>query len=180
MGESKERTLADGDLGRRTSQAKEQLGKEVLDRRSADEEAQKKFREELTAELGRERTERERENAALKVLVTTARQEATALRQERSADTATNSRVLQSLENHMTEQLKHAGQGLESEARDRIASDARTEKLCLELRKAADTDRANYEVLLKDLAELRKSLEHSKQVHEISVTHGSGFQCKQS
>jgi len=110
----------------------------VLEQRSADEEAQKKFREESTAELGRE-SQWEKENVAF---IATVRPKATALGQGRSADTATSSQGLQSLENHMTEQRKHVGQGHETETRDQKASAARTETLCLELSKVDDTDRA--------------------------------------
>merc|ERR1712064_74850 len=98
-----------------------------------------------------ERSERERESAAVRAQIASLRQHLGGEKDERAAEIAAYKRNLSSLEGHFTQQMKDMRQSLESEMSERIMANERAETLCNEIRATIEADRATHDVVAKDL-----------------------------
>merc|ERR1712007_123808 len=94
-----------------------------------------------TANFEQESGDREREDAALRVLLTKLQQDLAAERDERLTGVSANKRALQSLDGTMTQQLKDMRHTLETEIVDRESGDDRSLKLNAEIRASVESER---------------------------------------
>merc|ERR1712137_1499621 len=128
--EAKERAGADNECMKLGLHHKEQIEREITERKLRDDEVARQMGE-VIVELERERTERERE--------------------ERVSEAATTKRVVHGLETRVAEEIRDLKQDLESEVSERTSAATRAERQHNELKAATDADRTNNDATMSAL-----------------------------
>jgi len=137
-------------MGKLLCQVKDQIEKEVIDRKTTQVEILKQ-NSELGAELEHERNIRDREDTSLKASIATLKSEVSTERKERAADLDVSKRSVQSLEARVTEQFRDLRQSLDSEIEERSLADVHIEEQCVDIKAASDADHATIETLTTTL-----------------------------
>merc|ERR1712206_40066 len=106
---------------------------------------------EVISELGRERNEREREDALLKGAINSVKQELSVEREERISEAAGIKRVVHGLETKVGELIRDLRQDLEVEINERTSADTRAERQHNDLKAATDADRAKNDATMSAL-----------------------------
>merc|ERR1712137_1432248 len=131
--EVKERMADNGECMKLLCQAKDQIEKEMVDRKAMVKEILKQ-NSELGLELEHERSVRDREEGALRTSIATLKQEFSVDREQRVTDMASTKRNVQSLEVRMTEEFRDLRQCLDFEIGERSSTDMRVEKQCIDIK----------------------------------------------
>jgi len=132
------------------NQTKDQIEKEMIDRRTMQEEILKQ-NSELGVEIEHERSIRDREESALKMSIATLRQEISVGREELVKNVASTKLTVQSLEARITEQSRDFRQCLDFEMGERLSADTRIEKQYVDIKMASDANHTNTETLARAL-----------------------------